>query len=81
MCGWFDLKPLFLGRLRPERLTSNPIASQQCKALPGGTSSPSISPGPQWAGARIFEIKMFCFVDNISDLVHGAEAIHDLLYM
>ena len=29
MCGGFDLKPLFLGRLRPERLTSNQIVSQQ----------------------------------------------------
>ena len=28
MCGWLDLEPLFLGRLRPERLTSNQIASQ-----------------------------------------------------
>ena len=38
MCEWFDLKPLFLGKLRPERLTSN----QSEQALPGGTSSPSI---------------------------------------
>ena len=44
MRGWFDLKPLFLGRLKPERLTSNKN---------GGTSSPSISPRPQWAGAHI----------------------------
>ena len=28
MCRWFDLEPLFLGRLRPKRLTSNQIASQ-----------------------------------------------------
>ena len=33
MCGWFDLEPLFLGRLRPERLTSNQIASQHRKKL------------------------------------------------
>ena len=42
MCGRVDLKPLFLGRLRPERLTSNNIVSG-VKALPGGTSSPSIA--------------------------------------
>ena len=28
MYGWFDLKPLFLGRLRHERLTSNQMVSQ-----------------------------------------------------
>ena len=51
MYGWFDLKPLFLGRLRPEQLTSNQMASvrwpvHSVYALPGGTSSPSISLGP-----------------------------------
>ena len=34
MYGWFDLKPLFLGRLRPELLTSNQggqsVANKRC---------------------------------------------------
>ena len=29
MYGWLDLKPLFLGRFRPELLTSNQMASQK----------------------------------------------------
>ena len=29
-------------------------------ALPGGTSSPSISPMPIWAGAHIFPSDHFC---------------------
>ena len=40
-------KSHFLSRLRHERLTGN----QMLEALPGGTSSLSISPRPQWAGA------------------------------
>ena len=50
MCGWFEFEPPFLGRLRPERLTIIQISSQHCKALPGGTSSPSISLGPNAKG-------------------------------
>ena len=45
MYGWFDLKPRFLGRLKPQRFTSN----QSEQALPEGTSSPSISLGPNGA--------------------------------
>ena len=50
-------QPLFLGRLRLQRLTSNQMAersSEESKTkdpLPGSTSSPSISHRPQWAGA------------------------------
>ena len=47
-------KPLYLGRLRLERLTSYQMVGQYfvniLEALPGGTTSPSISPRPQWAG-------------------------------
>ena len=46
MYGWFDLKPLFLDRPVPERLTSNQMVSSSVFALPGGTKSPSISLGP-----------------------------------
>ena len=40
MYGWFD-KPLFLGRLRPEWLSSNQVVSQQRR----GISSPFFSFG------------------------------------
>ena len=55
MYGWFDLKPLFLVRLRPEQLTRNQMASQ-----PGGTSSPSISLGHNGWGLKgsIFVLKV-----------------------
>ena len=33
MYGWFDLKPLFLGRLRPERLTSNQVCQSEANKL------------------------------------------------
>ena len=39
-------KPLFLGRLRHVIIWS----VSRLEALPGGTSSPSIYPRPQWAG-------------------------------
>ena len=42
LCGRFDSKPLFLGRLRPERLPSNQSVSR-VQALSGGTNSPSIT--------------------------------------
>ena len=41
-------KPPFLGRLRFDWLTSNQTVDW---SVDEGTSSPSISPGPQWAGA------------------------------
>ena len=51
--GLICVKPLFLSKLRPERLTSNQMVSEQ--ALPGGTSSPSISLGPNgWGPLNIF---------------------------
>ena len=53
MCGRFDLKPLFLGKLRPERLTSYQIVSSE-QALPGGTSTSSISLGPNGRGLSAF---------------------------
>ena len=45
-------KPLFLGRLRHKLLTSMQMVNS-LEALSGGTSSSSISPRPQWAGAHI----------------------------
>ena len=44
-----SLEPLILGRLRPERLTSNRTVSS-VETLPGGISSPSISSGPDVQG-------------------------------
>ena len=52
MCERFDLKPFFLGKLRPERLTSNQMVGEE--ALSGGRSSPSISLGPNGRGPIIF---------------------------
>ena len=49
MYGWFELKPLFLGRLRQEQLTSNQTDSSE-QAMPGGKSSPSVSLGPNCWG-------------------------------
>ena len=55
----FDLKPLFLGKLRPERLTSNLMVSQQRTSFAWRQSSPSISLGPYGRGPkfRIYEEK------------------------
>ena len=53
MYEWFyvRMKPLFMGKPRPKRLTSNHMVSQKRRiALPGDTSSPSISLSPNWAG-------------------------------
>ena len=51
--------PLFLGGLRHEQLTSNQMDGDcRLKALPGGTSSPSISPRPKWVGAQRVVLSM-----------------------
>ena len=47
--GGFDLKLLFLGMLRPGRITSNQIVSSE-EYLPGDTSSQSFSLGPNGRG-------------------------------
>ena len=70
MCRWFDLEPLFLGRLRLGRLNSNQIASQHRISdsqsasyklcLETQFSSPSISLGPN--GRGLFGI------DNLHDV-------------
>ena len=46
--GRFDLNPLFLGKLRPVIRWS--VSSKE--ALPGDTSSPSISLGPNGRGPK-----------------------------
>ena len=49
MCGWLDSEPLFLGRLRPERLTSNQIASQHRTGFHWRHNQPIyFLLGPQW---------------------------------
>ena len=54
MCEWFDLKPLFLGKLRPERLTSNQMVSQQRTSFAWRHKQPIYFFRPQWAGAHKF---------------------------
>ena len=74
MYGWFDMN---LGRLRPERLTSK----SNKEALPGGTSSPSISPRPQWA-EPIFPpdhpsaLRGYNVTHVPNGFTHNARAIH-----
>ena len=46
--GGFDVKPLFLGKLRPERIIRWSVSSEE--ALPGDASSQSISLGPNERG-------------------------------
>ena len=54
MCGWLDSEPLFLGRLRPERLTSNQIASQHRTGFHWRHNQPIyFLLGPQWVGAPV----------------------------
>ena len=54
MCGWLDSEPLFLGRLRPERLTSNQIASQHRTGFHWGHNQPIyFLLGPKWVGAPV----------------------------
>ena len=54
MCGWLDSEPLFLGRLRPERLTSNQIASQHRTGFHWRHNQPIyFLLGPKWVGAPV----------------------------
>ena len=54
MCGWLDSEPLFLGRLRPERLTCNQIASQHRTGFHWRHNQPIyFLLGPQWVGAPV----------------------------
>ena len=48
MYGWFDLKPYFLGRLRPERFIRQSVSS-----FAWGHKQPIYFFRPQWAGAHI----------------------------
>ena len=54
MCGWLHSGPLFLGRLRPERLTGNQIASQHRTSFHWRHNQPIyFLLGPQWVGAPV----------------------------
>ena len=48
MCRWFDLKSIFLGGLRPERLTSNQIARQHRRSFASRHKQPIFFFRPQW---------------------------------
>ena len=48
----FDWKPLFLGKLRPERSTSNQMVSQQRTSFAWRHKQPIYFFRPQWAGAK-----------------------------
>ena len=52
MCGRFDLKPLFLGKFRPERLTSNQMVCQQRTSFAWSHKQSIYFFRPQWAGAQ-----------------------------
>ena len=52
MCERFDMKPLFLGKLRPERSTSNQMVSQQRTSFAWRHKQPIYYFRPQWAGAH-----------------------------
>ena len=50
MCEQFDLKPLFLGKLRPEWLTSNQMVSQQRTSFACRHKQPIYFLGPNGRG-------------------------------
>ena len=58
MCGQFDLKPLFLGKLRPEGLTSNQMVSQQQAGFAWRHKQPIYFFRPQWAGVLHVETEL-----------------------
>ena len=54
MHGRYDLRPLFLGRLRPERLTSYQAASQLRISFAWRHKQPIYFFRPQWAESAKF---------------------------